>query len=227
MADFVCEALTTAILLLKTAIKSDVREEIAAAVQEIVSILQSLYSPLKDDFYYGGLICKELYVEIRTIRECVLDLLVGNAGQNTGCGCPLVSSGILALLQDVGGENGCNDCCDDSANFSEVHALLEEVLCQLTHMRALICDPCDYDACNTSSASCVDCDAGCSDSCDSGCSDSCSSSSSSDSSSSSGSSSSLSSSSSSASDSSSSSGSCSSCDSSSSSSSSSCVSCRG
>ena len=127
----------------------------------VAAILVALYAPLKDDFYYGGLICKDLYVEIRTIRECVLDLLVGNTGTDGGCGCPRDSSGILALLQDAGGD-GCDDCCDPS-DLSEVHALLAEVLCQVTLIRSLICDPCEYDSCNTQS--CEDCS---SDSC-SGC----------------------------------------------------------
>ena len=220
MADFVCEQLTEAIAQLKVAIKSDDKEEIALAVQAVADILVSLYAPLKDDFYYGGLICKDLYVEIRTARECVLDLLLGNQGEDGGCGCPRDSSGILALLQDAGGENGCNDCCDDPCNnLGEVHSLLEEVLCQITRIRALICDPCEYDACNTCSDSCeTSCSGGCDSSCSSGCSSSCSSSSSC------GSSSSSCSSSSSSSSCSSSSSSCSSCDSSSSSS---CVSCRG
>lgn len=234
MSDFVCEQLTGAIEALKLAIKSNDREEITLLVQSVADALTSLYSPLKDE-YYGGLICKELYVEVRTARECVIDLLLGSSGQETQCGCPRDSSGILALLQDVGGENGCSECCDDSSNnLEEVYSLLQEVLCQVTRIRALVCDPCEYDACNTSSESCGSAASSCGDcsssvSCGSfsGCSSG-SSSSGSSSDSSSGSSSGSSGSSSDSSGSSSSSGSCSSCDSSSSSSSSSsCVSCRG
>ena len=56
MAEFVCQQLTDAIEALKVAIKSEDKEVITEIVQQVADILESLYAPLKDDFYYGGLI---------------------------------------------------------------------------------------------------------------------------------------------------------------------------
>ncbi len=207
MSDYICDQLKEAVNLLKGALQSDDREEIARLVEMVAKILKDLYAPLKDD-YYSNLMCKDLYVEVRTLRESVIELLVGHEEHACADDCccegeckgDQASHGILSVLQDVGGDS---ECCD----LGEVTSLLNEALYNVLHMRRLLCTCCSYDSCNLNTCS-NDCDDSCDVSCSNGCNDSCSNSC--DSSSSSCSSSSSSSCSSSSS-------SCSSCDSSSSS----------
>ena len=137
MSDYVCDQLREAINLLKEALKSCDREEIALLVAAVAKILKDLYAPLKDDFYYGNLICKELYVEIRTLRECLIDLLVGQEVEpcSDDCFCEdqcsdRLSQGILSLLQDAGGSV---DCCD----LEEVASLLHEALGTVLKIKGL------------------------------------------------------------------------------------------
>ena len=178
MSDYACDQVKEAINLLKAAVKSCDQKEIARLVEAAAKILKDLYGPIKDDFYYGNMICKELYVEIRTLRESVIELLIGhqehaceeNCFCNDGCDRDREAQGILSILQDAGGHI---DCCDDDevcCNLDEVGALLNEALNNILKIRHLLCSCCSYDSCNINSCSKDGCD---DDSCNDDCNDDC------------------------------------------------------
>jgi hypothetical protein len=114
MTEIVCLKFKEAIELLEKAYCSKSMEKILEYVELAHGVLESTYSPLKDDVYYANQICKELYCKVRAYREKAL--------YNLEC--------VLELSQDKGGK-----CC----SFKEIKDLIGEAIDLVEKARRLLC----------------------------------------------------------------------------------------
>jgi len=160
----ICQTFEQAVDVLKETLCSCDAEFIKEHVLLAAALLESTYSPLKNDVYYANLICKELYCNIRENREKALYLLK----------C------AFEVLSDKGG-------LVDGYCYGEADNMIREAICHIKEAEKLLCDcssSCSCESCSSSSS--CSCDSSSSCSCDSSSSSSsCSDSSSCDSSSSS------------------------------------------